>query len=274
MNIYTIPKLEKNQNSTDEWYHPTILHKHTDWEFTTIIDGKALNIVNGIPHATSFGTFILLGPNHLHEQQSDTPLVRRDICVSCHNFKKYCTEIHPNLYEVLHTMNEPIFIHIPPHTMHEINERLKSLDIYKHIDKEYACSILHSIISYLLGIYVESIYHTENKNTPPWLLVFLRKIQTPEYFSKKISELVGLSNYTHAHFLELFKQYTGQTLVEYITTLRMNYAAKMLLNTNLSIIAISNEIGYTNPSFFTQRFRSFFGVTPSYYRKQTPPPKQ
>ena len=268
MNIYTIPKLERNQNSTDEWYQPTTLHKHTDWEFTTIINGHALNIVNGVPHTTSFGTFMLLGPNHLHEQQSDTPLVRRDICVSCHNLKKYCMEIYPGLYEELNADHEPILICIPPHTMHEINERLKSLDIYKNTDKDYTNSILHSIITYLLGVYLENKYYSEKQTTPPWLLEFLRKIQSPEYFSKKISELVSLSNYTHAHFLELFKQHMGQTLVEYVTSLRMNYAAKMLLNTNIQIITLSNEIGYSNPSFFTQKFRDYFNVTPSEYRKQ------
>ena len=86
-------------------------------------------------------------------------------------------------------------------------------------------------------------------------------------FSKKIEELVEYSNYTHAHFLLLFKQQTGQTLISYITELRLTYAAQLLINTSVSVIQIANEVGYDNHSFFSQKFKKRFGVTPIVYRK-------
>ena len=48
----------------------------------------------------------------------------------------------------------------------------------------------------------------------------------------------------------------------------MNHAAKLLLNTDLPVIQIANETGYENHSFFTQKFREYFSVTPTVYRKK------
>jgi two-component system response regulator YesN len=96
----------------------------------------------------------------------------------------------------------------------------------------------------------------------------MRKIQEPEYFAKKIEDLVKDTNYTHAHFLAIFKQQTGRTLISYITAQRMNYATKLLINTDLPIIQIANQVGYDNHSFFTQKFKEYFNLSPTTYRKK------
>ena len=48
----------------------------------------------------------------------------------------------------------------------------------------------------------------------------------------------------------------------------MNYASKLLINTNLPIIQIANQVGYDNHSFFTQKFREYFHLSPTTYRKK------
>ena len=271
MNIYTVPKLDNEECTTHEWHHPTIMHKHTDWEFTTLTEGTGENVVNDVVYPFSYGTFLLLGPKHRHQQTAVGAIARRDICLSEHCLKKFCDELQEGLYEELCAYDTPIFIKMPLNSYKGLISRLTELDGYKTLSPTLTSALLHSIISYLLGIYLENAHTTGKHASPPWFLEFIRKIQKPEYFSKKIEDLVSYSNYTHAHFLLLFKQQTGQTLISYITDLRMNYAAQLLLSTDISVIQIANEVGYDNHSFFSQKFRKRFGVTPVEYRKRNTP---
>ena len=265
---YIIPKLNANECTTNKWYYATDQHIHQDWEFTTTTEGNVENLINGVIYKSMPDTFLLLGPKHVHTQLAKGVIGRRDICISSENFYKYCEDLKPGLYEEINSLREPIQIHLPTNTYKELLERLTTIDVYKTTNSSNETPLLHSIVVSLLGIYIEHSQLKDSPTPPDWFSDFMRKIQEPEYFTKKIEDLVKLSNYTHAHFLLLFKEHTGRTLISYITAQRMNYASKLLLNTNIPVIQVANETGYDNHSFFTQKFREYFGVTPTVYRKK------
>lgn len=64
-----------------------------------------------------------------------------------------------------------------------------------------------------------------------------------------------------------FKEATGQTILEYLTEVRLNKAAELLKTSTLKVKEISVRVGYENISYFTQLFSKEFGVTPNEYKK-------
>lgn len=78
-----------------------------------------------------------------------------------------------------------------------------------------------------------------------------------------LAEAAQLSEY---HFSRLFKRATGLAPSHYFIRLRMARARQLLLETDLSVIAIGLEVGYSSASHFSQIFRREVGVTPSAYR--------
>jgi AraC-like DNA-binding protein len=46
----------------------------------------------------------------------------------------------------------------------------------------------------------------------------------------------------------------------------MDYAKKLLLETNLPIKTVAAECGYNDPAFFNYYFKKMFSVTPKAYR--------
>jgi YesN/AraC family two-component response regulator len=54
---------------------------------------------------------------------------------------------------------------------------------------------------------------------------------------------------------------------EYINTLRVDYAKKILLNTKDSILDVAIQCGFQNQQTFNRVFKDICGVTPSAYRK-------
>lgn len=68
-------------------------------------------------------------------------------------------------------------------------------------------------------------------------------------------------------FSYVFKQYTGMNFVNYLKTIRINVAKKLLEDTDKKIIEISNLVGYENEKHFMKLFKSVLGVSPSEFRK-------
>lgn len=79
-----------------------------------------------------------------------------------------------------------------------------------------------------------------------------------------------VSNYismNYSLFSYSFKQYTGSNFVNYLKDIRMREAKRLLAETDMRIIDISQEVGYDNEKHFMKIFKSSCGVSPSEYRR-------
>jgi AraC family transcriptional regulator len=86
-----------------------------------------------------------------------------------------------------------------------------------------------------------------------------------EFNLDRLASQVGLSKF---YFNRLFKKAMGMSPSRYQITLRMEQARRMLRETKKSVVDISLEVGYANPSHFAQLFRKETDLSPSDYRKQ------
>jgi AraC-like DNA-binding protein len=67
-----------------------------------------------------------------------------------------------------------------------------------------------------------------------------------------------------------FKQLFGETVMGYVRKLRMEHAARLLLDTTLSIEEISMELQYQHAHHFSTAFKEYTGYLPSTYRTASP----
>ena len=80
-----------------------------------------------------------------------------------------------------------------------------------------------------------------------------------------------LSQHIHLHpnyLCKLFKKYTGQTIFQQLTQLRIARVAELLNTTSMPVGIIAGECGFENISFFTRKFKKLMNTTPNAYRKQ------
>lgn len=94
-------------------------------------------------------------------------------------------------------------------------------------------------------------------------------IYIQENYNKELNMAV-VSNYismNYSLFSFVFKQYTGMNFVNYLKTIRINEAKKLLASTDKKIIEISTIVGYENEKHFMKTFKTMYGVSPSEYRK-------
>lgn len=79
-----------------------------------------------------------------------------------------------------------------------------------------------------------------------------------------VAKAVGMSN---SRFSTVFAQETGYTFTEYLAMLRISKAQELLKATALRSSQIAQEIGYTDPHYFSYLFKKRTGFTPSEYRR-------
>lgn len=64
----------------------------------------------------------------------------------------------------------------------------------------------------------------------------------------------------------LFQQVFGVTINTYLLNLRLEKARVMIKNDpDLKVVQLSEEIGFSNPSYFIRKFKEAYGVTPGAY---------
>lgn len=80
----------------------------------------------------------------------------------------------------------------------------------------------------------------------------------------QIANQVGLSPYYLAH---AFKVTAGLSPYQYVLRCRLERAQRLLQDTQLSIAAISYEVGFGNQSHMTTVFRRMLKMTPGMYRQ-------
>ena len=82
---------------------------------------------------------------------------------------------------------------------------------------------------------------------------------------KELSKILG---YTEVYTGSLVRKLTNKSFSKLIKEKRCSIAAKKLLNSDLSISAIINSVGYENEGFFRKIFKEYYKVNPLEYRKK------
>jgi len=81
-----------------------------------------------------------------------------------------------------------------------------------------------------------------------------------------ITDLGDYFNITPSYISRVFKEKTGEKLIDYITGVRMKKAKELLLNEpNISIKEVAERVGYSSEKHFSKIFRKRYNCLPSKY---------
>ena len=86
--------------------------------------------------------------------------------------------------------------------------------------------------------------------------------------SLKIEDVAAISGYSVTYFSKLFSAQLGKTFSEYLCLTRLKHVQNYLLSTDMSVMDISLECGFSYPGNMTASFRKEFNMTPLQFRKQ------
>lgn len=80
---------------------------------------------------------------------------------------------------------------------------------------------------------------------------------------EKAAEHCRLNPY---YLSSLFHQQTGEKFYDYVLRIKMEAAARLLMDTNDKIHEISLSVGYANANSFSRAFKNYYNINPKEYR--------
>lgn len=253
------------------WKGATGMHKHGNfYEFFIILRGSATHRFLDEENVLHKNDLVFIPPYGEHDilESTSEELAHINFSVETSLFKSICAKLNEQLVDKIENSSQIFSL-----TDNELEFILYTASIINYLDKEEhqtKIALSHSLVNTICSIAFTKLIMNDSSNLdsniPAWLSEIIVKINTPEYFSLPLTEIYKLSNYSVSVFLQYFKKYTGQTLVSYMTKLKMEHACKLLAQTDCSILYISIEVGFDSLSHFNRTFKKFAGMTPQEYR--------
>lgn len=100
-------------------------------------------------------------------------------------------------------------------------------------------------------------------------VIFKVKEYIQEHFAEdvtleQLAQMVYMNPY---YFSTFFKKETGQNFKAYLLQVRMEKALRYLMETNMKTYELARQVGYRDVRTFTDKFKEFYGSSPSKYKK-------
>lgn len=126
------------------------------------------------------------------------------------------------------------------------------------------------------GIIIGSYGFTQHLEKSSHLLSTIDAISVPvEYVRQHFMQEITIEHLAEISFVSVsalerrFKKYLGKTPKQFINQVRLEYARKMVMESDRPIVDIAEESGFTDHSYFSKQFKSLFAIQPSKLRGQT-----
>lgn len=260
-------------------------HYHQEFELSFITEGSGRRIVGDSVEEFNPGDLIFIGPRIPHVWFSSAPSLRPHSGRTLESvYLLFNNDILPRELTSLPefgSVNRAIKlsergITITGDTLNQVSRIMLQLPYLPNMKRLMHFYEIMDIIgsstsfSYLASEqYVRSKFETNNKRINS-IHEYLMKNYREEVDLADIADIVHMAPASVCRF---FKFYTGQTLFEYLNKIKIEFACRLLLNTDQNIVNISYDCGFNNLSHFNKQFRRFIGVTPTKFRKLRDPAK-
>ena len=179
-----------------------------------------------------------------------------------------------NVYDV----NPKCYISTILNEIIEIIIKLYGYDVYNLINSKIGLSryiyevkdteaLVNFIVKFIEEIYeIKNIKKVNNENIPIQVKKYIEKNYSEDLSVKKLAELF---NVNYSYLSAIFTKEIGESVVSYITKVRIMKAKKLLENTSADIGTIAESVGYSDLQYFYRVFKKNTQKTPMAYRNIT-----
>lgn len=123
-------------------------------------------------------------------------------------------------------------------------------------------------ISTALNEFIELVYASQDARKISQIRPAIDYIDANYDKAMTLADIARASHLSSSRLAHLFKEQMGITIIEYVTSVRIERAKALLLGTDQSCTEICFETGYNNQSYFTRTFKAVVGMTPRQFRMQ------
>lgn len=244
-------------------------HRHNFYEFFYIVSGEITHSYNK-KQITSLkvGDLCVIPPNTEHKflREEGNKCTHRDILIDSELITTCIEFLSPQAIKTLNNHSSCIIGHLTKTQISTLENEMSNYNAYRTqqqiievcFDKIFCINLLRHTYDFSINI---------NRQLPAWLNQLINTFQNTSLLKYDMQTLLKDCYFSKPYICKIFKKYVGTTMSDYLLQLRLNYAATLLRNTDMSINNIVSQIGISSIPYFNKTFKKMFNTTPSNYRK-------
>lgn len=240
-----------------------IFHYHDHYEMELVTRGHGHQLFNGEYFETNEKDIYLLRPLDYHKHTTDAEvttffhiLVRED------SLPKW-------IVKKIHSFKNPMVFHLNDEDYFKFkylfSEIKKELDSSKPRYLNPISQLVELAFIYFFALDQENLKDEDDVATK-----ITYYLQSNYRFTQKVTldEIAKYVGYSKFYTSSMFHKQYGMTIQEFIVTLRIEYAKKLIIETNYSMTEIIMECGFTSTSNFYSKFVKYVGCSPLQFRNK------
>ena len=261
-----------------ERFGQSVTHKHSYIEMVFVYEGVCTQIINNNRMSMKRGDLCILNPDTYHAIENAD---ENDIIINCLLKKDYFDTFLLNRFSGNNTINSFIY-----NAVYNCNNNLDYLifnnqnnhllELFEKMLCEYYDknpNYIEVINSYMNILFIELSrdrnkcegfnYRNNDFNTTEIIRYIQQHVKTAT-----LSSTAAYFNTHPVYLSKHLKKMTGKNFTDIRSEERLKKAGLLLKNTNLTILQIVEEVGYSNINFFYRLFKEKFLLTPAKYRSK------
>jgi AraC family L-rhamnose operon transcriptional activator RhaR len=249
-------------------------HSHEFVEITYISEGAGVHYIDDeavpVEHGTLF--FIPIGRSHVFRPK--TPKKERPLIVyNCLFPVEYLSELQasfPHASDICEFFTD---MQLQWFSMKDVNGAYHIM--FRELFREFSAkppgylAVLDALVVQILtGLFRQRLQmDTPTGDKPQWMVVdeAIAFINYNYASGLKLSDLASQANLSERQFSRLFQRQTGMSFTDYMQSIRMDAACRMLSRSHRSVSEIAAAVGYADLKFFHQVFKKKIGMSPRQY---------
>ena len=222
------------------------LHSHDCWEIILNLSGHNISVIDGSNYDITANDVMVVPPFVEHGGFTEGDEVYTDIYIAAERLD----------------FDSVVVTHDYDGSLSPLFFMIMKLTAEKEANYEaISDSLLEAVTQYIkkyLGVSYRYPFVAEFKN------LLFRKISDSEF---DIADSIRRLGYNTDYFRRCFASDTGMTPLEYLTSLRIGEAKKLLAQSYMTVAEVAVRCGFADSCYFSKKFRSLVGVSPSEYMK-------
>ncbi|OGF44617.1 MAG: hypothetical protein A2452_07230 [Candidatus Firestonebacteria bacterium RIFOXYC2_FULL_39_67] len=250
-------------------------HTHEHFEFFYVVSGTSKHILEKKEETLRAGNIILMTPEVAHAFENSSPDFMICNCI----FLPSLLETHKNLLADIKGFLELFYVETEKEGFKtvsltgraDVKVRVILEDMLFEYEKKpegYRTAIKVMLADLLVTVtrayskgkkgkrgrkLAEALFYIDTN--------YLRSLDLAQIAEKK-------AGVTKEYFCDIFKRITGKTFTEYVNSLRVEHAVRLLLSTSMKASEIALESGFNDISYFNRVFKEQKGISPQALRKK------
>ena len=251
-------------------------HAHIDWfELTVVTNGEGTIYTNDVPTEVKRGDIYLSHPGDFHQiiSSEENPL-KYDFF----SFNSRNPEIRQGLKQIVTDIcSYENRVFTSPHISDGVSQAVAEFSAKLNFNAEILSCIFEQILYHILRNYntLEAVAPSKRTMTSDRLcLQIMHYIDTHIYTIDNLTVLSEKFSYNYSYLSNVFKRCTGDTILNYYQTRRLE-TAKLLLNEGRAKVNyVAEMLKYASLYSFSKAFKNKFGISPKHYAMKMAKEKQ